>query len=101
MKQFTKDELDALVASGEKVVVDFFASWCGPCKMLAPVFESAAAKAEGRAVFGKVDIDAEPELQQRYGIMTVPTIILFKDGAVAHRQSGLMNEAMLLELLEK
>lgn len=101
MKQFTAAELDQIIDSGETVIIDFFATWCGPCKMLAPIFESAAGKAEGRAVFAKVDTDQEPGLVARYGIQSVPTIIMIKNGETAFRASGVMNEGALLALLDQ
>lgn len=100
MNQFTTEELDKLVSAGETVIVDFFTTWCGPCKMLAPIFESAASKGEGQAVFGKVDAEAELELAQRYGIMSVPTIILFKGGEIVKKHTGVLSETAILGLLE-
>ena len=97
MKQFTTAELDTAIASGKTIVVDFFATWCGPCKMLAPIFESAAAKAGDKAEFGKVDIDTETKLVARYGIQSVPTIMAFKAGEVSYRNSGIVSESVLLE----
>ncbi len=63
------------------VVVDFWAAWCGPCRALAPAIESEVAKREGRVELAKVDVDAEPELAGRYGIQSIPTVAVFRDGA--------------------
>lgn len=101
MREFTSEQLDKLISSGNPVIVDFFATWCGPCKMFAPIFESAAAKAGDAAEFGKVDIDASPEIAERYGIMSVPTVMMFRNGEIVHRSSGIMNETSLLGLLDK
>ena len=74
-------ERDVLERSRElPVVVDFWAAWCGPCRMLGPALESEASKRAGRLDLVKVDIDAEPELAGRYGIMSIPTVAVFRDG---------------------
>ncbi|SEF75764.1 thioredoxin TrxC [Marinobacterium lutimaris] len=77
------------------LVVDFWAEWCGPCKMMAPVFERAAANLEPKARFIKVDTEAAQALAQRYAIRSIPTLILFKDGREIARQSGAMDQRSL------
>ncbi len=72
------------------VVVDFFATWCGPCKMLAPVFESASKEMDGKAKFLKVDIDESLEIARQFNISTVPTIMVFKDGKPVKSLVGFM-----------
>lgn len=78
------------------VVVDFFATWCGPCQMLAPVFESVGHKLEDKAKFLKVDIDESMEIARRYKVMSVPTMIVFKDGKAVEKLIGAMPEQSLL-----
>lgn len=88
-----------VVNSSVPVLVDFFATWCGPCKMLAPTLEEVGAQVEGRAKVVKVDIDASPDLAQRFGIMSVPTLMVFKDGQVANQAVGVQPKPAILNLL--
>lgn len=81
------------------VLVDFWATWCMPCKMLAPTIEELAKEANGYKV-GKVDIDKDPELAQKYRIMSIPTVLVFKNGKVAASVVGLQSKAKLLALLK-
>ncbi|MGL4913444.1 MAG: thioredoxin [Romboutsia sp.] len=83
------------------VVVDFFATWCGPCKMLAPVFESVGEELEDSAEFYKIDIDESMELVQRFEVTTVPTVIVFKDGQEMDRLVGFIPGNSLKEKVEE
>lgn len=84
-------EFDELVKSAKApVLVDFWAAWCGPCRMVAPELEKLASSRAGRAVIAKVDTDAQPELSARFGIQSIPTLIVFRDGREAQRLSGAM-----------
>ncbi len=83
----------------EPVLVDFFATWCGPCKMLAPVLDEVAGEVAGKAKVVKVDIDASPDLAQRYGVMSVPTLAVFKGGEVASQAVGVQPKQAILGLL--
>lgn len=91
-----KDE----IASGV-VLVDFFATWCGPCKMLAPVVEELATEYEGKAKIAKLDVDQAPHVAGEFGVQSIPTIILFKDGKEVDRMIGFQGKEVLKEHVDK
>jgi len=80
------------------VVVDFYADWCGPCKMMGPIFEEAAKEAGDKAKFGKLNVDGARETAMKYGVMSIPTIISFKDGEVVTQIAGVQSKEALLDL---
>ena len=83
------------------VLVDFWAPWCGPCKMIAPVLEELSGDVEGKANIVKVDVDDNQETAGKYGIMSIPTLLLFKDGEVVDKVVGFKPKEALAELIEK
>lgn len=94
----TKDNFDEVVLKSDKpVLVDFFAEWCGPCRMLGPVLEEFSKEYEGEYVVGKVNIDEQEELAASYGIMSIPTIKVFKNGEVTKTALGFQTKDELLE----
>lgn len=98
--KFTSENFDAEVLNSDKpVLVDFFATWCGPCKMMAPVVGALAGEYDGKVKVGKLDVDEAGDIAARYGVMTIPTIILFKNGEIAYKTVGVQNKAVLVDAL--
>lgn len=83
------------------VLVDFFATWCGPCKMLAPTIDEVAKELAGKVTVYKLDIDQSPDVASRYGVMSVPTLIVFENGQVKNQTVGLQPKQSVLSLLGK
>jgi len=100
-KHLKTAEFDEAVKAAPVAMVDFWAEWCGPCKMLSPAIEELAAQYEGRALVAKVNVDEEPDLARRFGIMSIPTVIFLKDGQEVERKIGLMPGAMFSAVLDK
>ena len=94
------DNFQKEVKESDKIVlVDFFATWCGPCKMLSPVLDQVADELKDKVVIGKLDIDESLDLAKEYEVMSVPTMILFKDGKEVDRIVGLRQKAQILEAI--
>ena len=83
------------------VLVDFWASWCGPCLMVGPVIEELAEEYEGKIKFGKLNVDENPKTAEKYGILSIPTVIIFKEGKEVKRQVGFPGEEEYRKLLEE
>lgn len=95
-----KDNFEETLRSNELVLVDFWASWCGPCRMFSPVYE-AASEDHTDVVFGKVDTEAEQELAAAFRIMSIPTLMVFRDQVLIYAQPGSLSAAALEELIGK
>lgn len=100
MLEFNDESLNAAISSGKPVVVDFWATWCGPCKMLAPIVEALAHEYDGRVVIGKYDVEDAGEAAAEYGIRGVPTLLYFKDGKLADRSVGALPQAAIKAKIE-
>ena len=98
--ELTGQNFESVVGGADMVLVDFWASWCGPCRMFAPVFDRASEK-YADAVFGKVDTDAETELAQQFNISSIPTLMVIRDNIVLYAQPGALPEQALEELITK
>ncbi len=87
--EITDASFDEVVLKSDKpVLVDFWAAWCGPCRMVGPIIEEIAKEYEGKAIVGKVDVDANQEFAAKYGVRNIPTVLLFKNGEVVDKQVG-------------
>ena len=92
----TSETFDTTLANTDQpVLVDFWAEWCGPCKMMSPILDQLATEQAGRATIAKVDIDAFPDLQARFGIRAIPTLIVFKNGQPVNTITGVKSKGFL------
>jgi thioredoxin 1 len=98
--ELTADNFDSTVSGDGLILVDFWAAWCPPCRMFGPVFEKASER-HADAVFGKVDTEAEQELAATFGISSIPTLMIIRDGVILYAQPGALPEAALEELITK
>ena len=101
IKEITDSNIQELLAEGKPVVVDFWAPWCGPCKMMLPVVEELATEYDGKIIVGKLNVDENDETCGTYGIMNIPTILFFKNGELVNRTVGAMNKTKLQEHFEE
>ncbi|HEX3393928.1 MAG TPA: thioredoxin [Acidimicrobiales bacterium] len=102
MDILTEETFDEEVGSSEvPLVVDFWAEWCGPCRMVAPVLEAIAGEHEGRLRIAKLNVDDAPNIARRFEVMSIPTLIIFKDGVAKKRLVGAKGKGQLLQELEE
>lgn len=96
----TEDFETSVLNATVPVLVDFFATWCGPCKMIGPILEQVATEMGGDALIYKIDVDNSPELASKYGVMSVPTLIVFKDGEQTNRVDGVRQKNDIIAMLK-
>ncbi len=93
--QFTDNNFGETALKGGVAVVDFWAEWCGPCRLIGPIIDELSAQYDGKAIIGKVNVDENPEISMKYGIRSIPTILILKDGEVVDKQVGVTTKANL------
>jgi thioredoxin 1 len=100
--EITDANFNELVMKADKpVLIDFWAEWCGPCRMVGPVVEELSKDYEGRAIIGKVDVDSNPNISMQFGIRNIPALLFFKNGEVVDKQIGAVPKSVLAGKLEK
>jgi len=100
--EITDANFEELVLKSDKpVLVDFWAEWCGPCRMVGPVVEEIAKEYDGKAIVGKVNVDNNPQISMQFGIRNIPALLYFKDGQVVDKQVGAVPKSILAEKLNK
>ena len=95
-KNFKNDVLD----SSKPVLVDFWAEWCGPCRMIAPMIEELASEYDGKATIGKLDVDNNQESSVKFGVRSIPTLLIFKDGEIVDRHVGAVGKDILAKSID-
>jgi len=91
---------EVVLQSNKPVMVDFWAAWCGPCRMVAPIMDELTSDYEGKATIAKVDVDSNQEFAAKYGVRNIPTVIVFKDGEVVDKQVGVAPKATYAEKID-
>ncbi len=98
--ELTMADFDAEIQKDTPILVDFWASWCGPCRMLAGTIEQIAKESDGSYRVGKVNVDEQPELAERYGVMSIPTLIIFRNGEIINQSVGVVPKGKIMEMLK-
>lgn len=99
--EITDATFDEVVLKSEKpVLVDFWAAWCGPCRMVGPIIEQISEEYDGKAIVGKVDVDTNQEFAAKYGVRNIPTVLVFQNGEVVGRQVGVSPKSVYAEALD-
>ncbi|MCK0158058.1 thioredoxin [Cellulophaga sp. F20128] len=99
--EITDATFDEVVLKSDKpVVVDFWAAWCGPCRMVGPIIDEVSNEYEGKAIVGKVDVDANQEFAAKYGVRNIPTVLVFKNGEMVSRQVGVSPKQVYTDAID-
>jgi thioredoxin 1 len=98
--EFTDSNFQETALKGGVSVVDFWAEWCGPCRLVGPIIDDLSVEFDGKATIGKVDVDKNPELSTKYGVRSIPTILIIKDGEVVDKHVGAATKATLTQKIE-
>lgn len=98
--EITDSNFNDVISKNKTVLVDFWAEWCGPCRMIGPIIEELANEYEGKAIIGKLDVDSNQESSIKYGVRSIPTILTFKDGEIVDRQVGAVPKETLTNVID-
>jgi thioredoxin 1 len=98
--EITDSNFNDVISKNKTVLVDFWAEWCGPCRVIGPVIEELANEYEGKAIIGKLDVDSNQESSVKYGVRSIPTILTFKDGEIVDRQVGAVPKETLTNVID-
>ena len=101
VQQVTDADFEKILAGGKPVFVDFWAPWCGPCRIIGPIVEELAPSYQGRAVITKMNVDDNPMVAQKFGVTSIPTLMMFKDGKLVDRAVGAMPKGELQKFIER
>lgn len=96
----TDENFEELLNSGKPMVLDFWAEWCGPCRMVSPIIDELASEYEGRVTIGKVDVDSNNDVVGQFGIRNIPTVLFFKDGKLVDKQVGVTQKSVFVTKID-
>jgi thioredoxin 1 len=101
IKQLTDADFESTINAGKPVFIDFWAPWCGPCRLIGPIVEEIAPNYEGKAIIAKMNVDDNPTVPQKFGVTSIPTLLMFKDGQLVDRAVGAMPKGQLAQFIDR